>query len=602
MLTFNQEKELNLKRWLNVCALVLLFGAGLTSCIRRGASQPYRSDPVAANPRLIVLVVVDQMRADFLDRLSNAFRKTASSKDPEGLKYFYENGTVFLNARTASAPTVTAAGHATVCSGTTASKHGIIANMYFDRNKRELEETAVDQATKLVRTPGILPKDPLSQVETFGSSDRRLLTPNLADALHSWSGGLSRAVSISIKNRGSVYCGGKHAAGVYWYDYQSGSMVTSSRYSQLLPEWVNQFNTDKRPNFNYTWRPSFSAQELKSLLGETRYKQALDVRSALSLKFGKGFPYAYSSAEIGAIGARKFFEYTPAASDHLVDFALEAQKHERLGCAQKDNGSGCGVPLFPDLLTLSFSTPDLVGHGFGPESIEHFDIYINLNKSIERLRKELESRMGPGSVLFVQTSDHGVQSLPEVTQKVSGQAAGRLSANELKLRIEAIITQQYGAGPWVDAVTNGQIYFNAGSLKQHNRDPRALVKAIQSTVRSIPGIRDLVSASDVLKGGDVELDLYNRGLNIDRSGDAFFLIAEGWLIEDSVAGNHGTSNDADTHIPMMFSGWRIPKQKISSASRADDVAPTILTLIGSTPPATMTGVSLQNAILKRVTK
>lgn len=576
--------------------------SGSTACIRRGPSESYKSASQNQKPRLIVLIIVDQMRADFLDRFSNAFKKNAGSSEPEGLQYFYERGTAFQNARTASAPTVTAAGHATVCSGVTASQHGIIANMYFDKKKRELAETAIDVSTQLVRTPGILPKDPLSRVGTPGSSDARLLTPNLSDALFQWSGGLSRTVSISIKNRGSVYCGGKKSAGVYWYDYQSGSMVTSTRYTQELPDWVNQFNTGHRPNFNYVWKPSFTAAQLKSFLGEAKYQKALDVRSSLSQKFGNSFPYAYSSAEIGAIGARKFFEYTPYASDHLVDFALEAQKNERLGCAQKEGGSGCSAPLFADLLTLSFSTPDLVGHGFGPESAEHFDIYLNLNKSVERLRTELESRLGAGTILFVQTSDHGVQTLPEVTKAVTGRSAGRLSNQEIKARLDAVLTAKYSAGQWIDVVTNGQVYFNSQTLIQHNLSPETAVDSLKTEVRSIAGVRDIMSATQVARGGSVELDLYKRGQHADRSGDAFLLIADGWLIEDSVAGNHGTSNEQDTRIPMVFAGWRIPQQKLAVPVRADDVAPTVLSLVGATPPAVMTGTNRQNIILSEVVK
>lgn len=573
--------------------IVSLLSCISTACIFGRAGTAHKIASVPEKPRLIVLLIVDQMRADFLDRFSNAFKKNSSSSNPEGLQYFYERGAAFTNARTASAPTVTAAGHATVCSGATASKHGIIANSYFDRSKRELQETAVDTATRLIRTPGLLPKDPLSQVDRSGSSDSRLLTSNLADSLHLWSGGQSKTVSISVKDRGSVYCGGKNSAGVYWYDYQSGSMVTSSRYAQILPEWVNQFNKEKAPNFNFVWKPNFSRDVFKSLLGDPVYKRALDVRSALTQKFGQGFPYEYSSAEVGALGARKFFEYTPFASDYLVDFALEAQQKERLGCAQKRNDGECSSPQFADLLTLSFSTPDLVGHGFGPESLEHFDIYLNLNKSVERLRKELESRLGTGSILFIQTSDHGVQTLPEVARSQKGKPAGRLATRDLKERFEATLSQKFGAGRWVNEVVNAQVYFNDDTLKSFSVTPDAAVSALKSEVRNIEGVRDILSASDVTKGGTPEIELYKRGQNPARSGDAFLLVTEGWLFEEGVAGNHGTSHDEDTRIPVIFSGWRIQSQRIDAAVRADDVAPTILSLVGAGKPTFMTGNSLE---------
>lgn len=569
-----------------------------SSCILRSDSKAYKSKAVPEKPRLVVLIIVDQMRADFLDRFSNAFRQNSPTSEPEGLLRFYERGTAFMNARTASAPTVTAAGHATICTGATASKHGIIANMYFDRSRRELQEAAVDPATQLVRTPGLLSNDPLSRVDNPGSSETRLLTPNLADAMYDWSGGKSKTVSASIKNRGSVYCGGKNSAGVYWYDYQTGSMVTSSRYRQHLPEWVNRFNKDKRPNFNFIWKPSFPLATLKSFLGDARYKQALDVRSPLSQKYGHGFPYAHSSAEIGALGARKFFEYTPYASDYLVDFALEAQQQERLGCAQKSQGPECSAPQFADLLTVSFSTPDLVGHGFGPESLEHFDIYLNLNRSVERLRVELEARLGAGSILFVQTSDHGVQTLPEVTQALKGKSAGRLASQEIKSRFDAVLDARFGEEQWIDEAINAQVYFNRDALRQRNLSLSSVVTALKSEAQKIPGVSSLLSSEEISKGGNEEIELYKRGLQAERSGDAFLMVSDGWLLENSVAGNHGTANEDDTRIPMTYFGWRVPPQKVDSSVRADDVAPTVLSLIGANAPGFMTGKSLRGTILK----
>ncbi|NBW80545.1 hypothetical protein EBR21_02215 [bacterium] len=192
------------------------------------------------------------------------------------------------SARTASAPTVTAAGHATLCSGTNAAKHGIVGNAFFDRSKRETVEAASDANSALVRTPGLLAGDPLSNVPSQGASERRMLVPNLADTLFEWNHS-SRIVSISLKDRGAVFCGGSNSRGVYWYDYKSGSMVTSSRYATSLPSWVNQFNSNKGPDFSYTWVPKFSVDSLKILLKDEKYRRALTVRSSLSNRFGGGW-------------------------------------------------------------------------------------------------------------------------------------------------------------------------------------------------------------------------------------------------------------------------------------------------------------------------
>lgn len=192
--------------------------------------------------------------------------------------------------------------------------------------------------------------------------------------------------------------------------------------------------------------------------------------------------------------------------------------------------------------------------------------------------------------------------MPEVTRAVSGKSAGRLSNQDIRNKFEAFLSARFGSGPWIEAVANGQIYLNVPLLKQRNLSQDSLVDALKPEARRIAGIRDLKSAAEVSQGGSDELELYQRGLHKERSGDAFLLITEGWLIEDSVAGNHGTSNLDDTRIPMVFSGWGIPEQRLSQAVRADDIAPTILSLVDAQPPAVMTGKSLKSLIAARESK
>jgi predicted AlkP superfamily pyrophosphatase or phosphodiesterase len=578
--------------------LVCLLSALMSSCLRKSSLKSDQRDQIPALPRLIVVIVVDQMRADFLDRFALAFKKTSKSQSPEGFERFRTMGTRFSLARTASAPTVTAAGHATVCSGANSRVHGIVGNSYFERASGGLVDSASDPATQLVRTPGILPNDPLSKWAASGSSNKKMLVPNLADAIVEWSKKTSKVVSISIKDRGAVFCGGSSSAGVYWYDYQSGSMVTSTHYATALPLWVNQFNQNQKPNFNYTWKPLESLKSYKSYLVDSKYSKALEIRSSLSNQFGPGFPYSYSSAEIGALGARKFFEFTPFASEHIVSFALEAQAKERLGCASKQISVPCKMPEKPDLLTISFSTPDLVGHGFGPESLEHFDIYLNLNKSLERLRSELEIRLGAGSVLFVQSSDHGVQTMPEVTFATSGSAVGRISVLTLKSKMEQFLVNQYGQGPWVSALVNGEIYLNQETMKRSAKTTHQVIGSLRDFIKTEKGIKGVASRQEILAGGSEEIDLLKRGHNENRSGDGVLLFEKGWLGDDSIAGNHGTTNEEDTRIPLLFYGWKIPAGlTISSPVMANDIAPTILELIGAPRGRAMTGISRAQALL-----
>ncbi|MEY4066625.1 MAG: hypothetical protein RIR26_2833 [Pseudomonadota bacterium] len=567
-----------------------------SSCIHLTTSVPSEDRDPHTAPRLVVFVIVDQMRGDMLDRFSKAFQSQSPQGKPEGLARFKAQGVSFAEARTASAPTVTAAGHASVCTGASPSQHGIVGNSYFDRRLQKKVEAVDDASSPIVRTPGLLPDDPLSRVASDGVSNRQLLAPSLADVLYRASEKSSKSFAVSLKDRGAVFCGGSSSAGVYWYDYKSGSMVSSQRFTPQLPAWVNSFNTKQAPDFNFTWTSRLSLSEMKDLLSEEKYKNALSIRSPLSARLGTGFPASYSTKGMGPLGARRFFELTPFASEHLVNFALEAVRQERLGCASRDSSTPCLPPAVPDFLSVSFSTPDIAGHAFGPESPEHFDIYLNLNKSVERLRRELESSWGEGHVLFVLTADHGVQSLPEVSS-ASGVQSGRLSPSGLKLKFEAALEAKFGVGPWIDEISSNEIYLNEATLHRVEKKSSEILTELRNIVAKENGLRGMLTLEDILKAQNAESEFFKRGHQIARSGDAALLVQPGWLGDDREAGNHGTSNDDDARIPIVFYGWKIPAGKSSSIPvRADDIAPTVLGLLGIPKGTEMTGTSRSNLV------
>ena len=581
-----------------LCGLLLAFWfapipafASSSKPSKAAQSNSQKPDKKKTSPRLIVLMTVDQMRADTLDKYKNAMRKLAQGKDI-GLLAMRQGGTQFANAYTAGAPTVTAAGHASLCSGFAPSKHGIVGNEIFDPElQRGIAATADDTVVTLM-TDGLIPNDPLSQVkEKESSSARRMKTGNLADALFSWSGKNSKTVAVSIKDRGSAFCGGRNPAGVYWYDYKSGSMVSSTAFATELPMWVNNFNTKNRPAFGTTWKSRLPIEEMRRNLPDERAQKAFLVRTPLSKWFGDGFPYEMDLKDANGIAARQRFQFTPSASDHIVNFALQAVQHERLGCASRQSGTRCIAPSTPDLLTISFSTTDLVGHTFGPESPELMDIYLNLNATVARLKDELERVLGSGRVLFVYSSDHGVQSLPEVILE-QGNSAGRLVSKDLRTNLEKILEDAWGNGPWIAGLVTGEIHFRKDTFETKKKNINDAVLLLRKTLASVKGIRGLLSRDDIFSGTTVEAEHYRRGLDPQRSGDAVILLHQGWLMDNRNAANHGSAHDEDTRIPMVFSGWNVRSgATISKTARADDVVPTILELIGAPKTSGMTGRS-----------
>lgn len=596
----NQFKVL-LSKTFFLCALFtpLLCAANekvqLTSASKPKSRGTSSRKKLSAVPRLIVILTIDQMRADTLDRYTPAMKKLSSGR-LEGLLAMRDAGVWFSDAWTASAPTVTAAGHASICTGANPSKHGIVGNEIFDPKRRMRIGSTEDDSVKMVKSSEVSFKDPLSRVPAEGSSRKRLKTENFADVIHRVSRGKAKSVSISIKDRGAVYCASAHSAGTYWYDYSSGGMVSSTAFAQALPAWVNAFNAKLPGRFPSVWSPLLSKEEMKASLESEAAQRAFGVRSPISQWFGEGFPYQLSTGDSADVMVRQRFPYTPAAVQFLVDFGLEAIVQERLGCRSRVENKPCLSGSFPDLLTISFSTTDLVGHAFGPESPELMDIYLNLNKSLERLQTALKNIYGERQVLFVVTSDHGVQSLPEV-RSLNGEGGGRSVAKELKSAFEKNLTEAWGEGPWIDEIVTGEIHFNQESLLRKKKAPKEAIELLKNHIRSVPGIRGILSREEILKGGKDETELYRRGHDIERSGDAVILFLPGWTQDNRNAANHGTAFEEDARIPILFSGWGVHRGIVRKGRvRADDIVPTLIDVLNLPKPAYITGRSLMRDV------
>jgi arylsulfatase A-like enzyme len=546
-------------------------------------------------PRLVLLVTIDQMRADTLEHYTAALKKTANNKT-EGLLALKEQGTWFSLGYTAGAPTVTAPGHASLCTGVNPAKHGIVGNDIFDPQSQRGVASTSDDTVSNVLTPGLLPDDPLSRVKEQSSSPRRLKTPTLADTLHEWSKGKSKTIALSLKDRGAVYCGGKKAAGVYWYDYKSGSMGSSTAFTSSLPKWVNDFNTQRRSQFPTRWAPILSVEEMQNLLPNEEKRKAFLVRSPISQWFGTGFPYEFKNENGNTLVARQRFQYTPEASNSLVDLALEAVKQERLGCSSRKPNTPCHTPEFPDLLTISFSSTDLVGHAFGPDSPELMDIYLNLNRSVERLKNELHKTLGEKSILFVYSSDHGVQPMPEVSQS-RGTLAGRMVSKDTKADLEKALREKWGEGPWIADLVTGEIHFRQETFEKNKKSTSEALILLKDYLKKVKGVRGLLTRSEILAAANPEAEHYKRGHDPKRSGEAVILLEKGWQLDSRNAATHATAFDDDTRIPIVFSGWNVRAGfEIKDDARADDVAPTILELVGAKKAPFMTGRSFAERI------
>jgi len=553
------------------------------------AKQSSTGEPKsAAKPKFVVLLVVDQMRFDYLDRFAPLLR--SGTNHDGGLLGLKTGGTWFANARAAAAPTVTAAGHTSICTGASPSVHGIVANSIYDvALKREID-TVGDPDTTYLRTTQPDAADPLASAPVEGASPKRLRIDALADVIQARStenggGEKARAVAISVKDRAAVFCGGQRPTGAYFHDPKIGEMVTSTYYGSKLPAWVDVYNKAHPTDTTKVWTPDFPTETYAASLDE-RNKKVFGVRSDISGFLGTKFPYRVVGGNKSQLTARKRFEFTPFASEKLTDFALAAIEGEKLG----QRGA-------IDYLVVSFSSPDYVGHAYGSDSLELFDTYVKLNKTVEAFRVEVEKRLGQGNVLWALTADHGVQRMPEATSILTGRSVARLDAKKLKSLVITGLNEQLGQGEWVNLYSTDQLYLNHEFIQQKGLPLAQVVEAARGIIGKVEGVRMTLSREDILKAAGPEAAFYARGYDKERSGDVTVVVHEGWLGDSSIAGNHGSVHEDDARIPLAFAGWGVKKGvTVSTEVRADDIAPTLLDLVGYQRGDKMTGRSLKSDV------
>jgi hypothetical protein len=570
-----------------------------------GPRMQSQSDSSPAQSRtsgsLTVLLIVDQMRQDYIERFRPLLLKTDTGN--QGLLWLADSGVRFENTRTAAAPTVTAAGHASVCTGSVPAVHGVAANEYFDRSDASSKPLVSDPEAKIVRTVGMLGSGPLEQTSPdSGASPWRLRTSTLGErfkAAAAANGQLpGKSIAVAIKDRAALICAGSNNDGAYYFDAKSGSLVTSSRTGQdALPTWVDTFNRSRRPEMYGDWN--------LVLKEKTEYGAALDPRefaatnaflNTRTQKIGKAGEFPHSlrpQPNTSLLEVYDRFTLMPGASDYIVDFALEAALSEKLG----QGGSS-------DILVISFSSPDLVGHSYGSASLELVDTYLHLHASIERLRSKLPSILGHERITYALTADHAVQQIPEAIQAkaANGTLGGRIDAKAFQLEANRLIAAHpgLGAGEWISAFVSDQLFLNHTLIRAKGLNVTEVSNDLSKKIENLPGIFAVFSAAEVAKASEAygvnrfssdalrnlvgmdkrsyALRFLSRGYHPSVAGDIYVVPREGWQFSyPGIAANHGTPWDADSRIPWLLAGSGVPRGvTILDATFADDVVPTLL--------------------------
>ena len=476
-------------------------------------------------------VVIDQFRYDYLLRFRNDYHA--------GLAKLLERGAVFTNAYYLHAGTVTAVGHSTFLTGAPPSISGIIANEWYDRESGKRVTSVFDPSRQLVGGGAGMP----------GSSPRRLLVSTVADELKI-QGGESHAIGISIKDRSAILPLGHTADGAYWYDSESHHWVTSSYYRADLPQWAQAVNAKEgyRKIMGASWLP-------------------VDAKQG-SAKLGSAKPFC----SMVAGGATRFcggIEATPWGNEMIEEFAEQAVEGENLG---RHAGT--------DVLSVSFSANDYVGHAVGPDDPAVRDISIRTDRLLGKLLEYIDQRVGAGNTLVVLTADHGVAPVPEVNQ-ARHMPGGRLVEAQLVALMTDALVQRFGPGKWFAAPSATMPYLNLELIHDKKLDPAEVASVAAEAARHGAHIARVYTRQELMTGA-VQRDPIGNAISLQffgpRSGD-LYILAEPYYLFDATGTTHGTPYDYDTHVPLIFCGAGIQAGVYTRRVAINDVAPTLAELL-----------------------
>ncbi|SFU31248.1 Predicted pyrophosphatase or phosphodiesterase, AlkP superfamily [Pustulibacterium marinum] len=514
-------------------------------------SNPYKQ------PKLVVGIVVDQMRYDYIPRYWNKY-------SDGGFKRLVTDGFNCKNNHFNYMPTKTGPGHASVYTGTTPKFHGIIANDWYDKELKMLVYCAQDDSIQPVGTD-----DPGCRM-----SPNRLHTSTVTDELKLATQKRGKVIGISLKDRGSILPAGHMADAAYWFQGgDEGAWVTSTYYMNELPSWVQKFNkSNAAKSYKKTWN---------TMLPIKQYVESGSDNNTFEGRF-KGEEAPVFPHELKKIwkdnGGYSLLKATPYGNSLTAEFAMEAIKQEDLG---KDDVT--------DFLAVSFSSTDYVGHKFGTNSIEVEDTYLRLDADLEKLLKYLDQQVGEGNYTVFLTADHGAVPTPSYLHDVHV-PGGYANTSGLALEIQQYLKDKYHSENLIENVSNDQIFFNMDELKKLDIEVEDLEEDLAARILESPEVFETYTATEMKENNytDKIASLIQKGFNAKESGNVIVITKPGYIGGNGSLGTgttHGSPFIYDTHVPLLFYGFGVNKGSTVKRTEITDVAPTISALLGIAFPS-----------------
>lgn len=516
-----------------------LLGCGTASAQQSNAAAIER-------PKLVVGIVVDQMRWDYLYRYQKRYTDG-------GFKRLLGEGFSCENTMIPYVPSVTAIGHTCIYTGSVPSIHGIASNNFVKDGKKVY--CTDDDSVKPVGTTSVAAL----------MSPRNLWVSTIGDEMKIASNGRAKVVGVALKDRASILPAGHNPNGAFWFDDQTGCFITSSYYMDRLPKWVEAFNDKRLPEqyLSQKWNTLYPKNTYtESTTDENEYENG--IREGVKATLPLNLPELYKKYGYGII------RNTPFGNSLTLDMAKAAIDGEQLGADDET-----------DLLTVSCSSTDYIGHQVGTHAIETEDTYLRLDKAIADFLAYLDSKVGKGNYLVFLSADHGAMNNAAFLQD-RRIPAGSWDASATAKKLNHVLAKEYPeAGDIVKTVMNYQVFFNRDVIKSKQLDFDNIKQTVVNVLKEDPSVLyacDMAKASTESIPEEVKFRIIN-GYNRERSGDVVIILKPNFYAHGMKGTDHGAWNSYDTHIPLVFMGWGIKHGATTKQTFMTDIAPTIAAML-----------------------
>jgi predicted AlkP superfamily pyrophosphatase or phosphodiesterase len=570
-----------------LCAAIATFS--LASCGQEktatATAVPESSTNTAARPKLVLQITVDALRGDLPKRYAHVL-------GDGGFRYLMEHGVYYTNAHYQHANTETIVGHASLATGSVPAAHGMVGNVWFDREQGRLVYNIEDADYHLLTAGADVDKkteiDPTQKAaKVDGRSPAAILASTFSDELAVHYDGKAKIFAVSVKDRGAVSLAG-HAGKAFWFSKSTGEFVTSTYYYPQYPQWVMDWNK-RKPAMEYAGKSWELTQPVSNYLFGDRDDREYETDFP---GFGRTFPHSYGEAGDKYLTTR--LTLSPAGDELTLDFAKALLDNEQLGQDE-----------IPDYLAVSFSSTDYVGHIFGASSLESEENLARLDRTLAELLAYVDEKVGLQNTLIVLSADHGQPEIPGHLHELGIKEAFYFDPKSLD-KTPAImeLKKQFGIGEeLIEAYFHPYLYLNHKIIHDNNLDQAAVEKAVARELMKFDGVAAAVS-STALRTDSLPDNRLNRTIlrnfHQKRSGDIYIVYEPNVFISDfdglTVASTHGSPWRYDTYVPVMFAGAGLQARSVSRPITPYDIAPTLAGYLGVKPPSAAIGNPLPEVL------